>query len=161
MNKPCIQCGKECEIFPVQLGDIFTLVYLRICSHECMFLEAYDYIYKNGYHEDFGNELYDHQSIEDASERKKYIDEEILEVSIARMKGFISDPNLLNTPMPHGIANLFAQPSRDSFCSTTTMVFLRPTKDQKLEWARDLIDRIKNDLNDAIEDLEKIQNEQE
>lgn len=29
-TKPCIQCGTECDILAVQLGDIFTLTYLRV-----------------------------------------------------------------------------------------------------------------------------------
>jgi hypothetical protein len=67
--KPCIQCGNDCEILPVMLGDTFTLTYLRVCSSECMFLVAYDYLYDICHHKDFRNKLYELQNEEDRGKR--------------------------------------------------------------------------------------------
>ena len=85
MLKPCIQCEKECEIFPIQLGDIFTLTLLRVCSAECMFLIAYEFMREEFTHKSFRNWLYNKQDKEDKFEKDEYI-KEITDMSLKMMQ---------------------------------------------------------------------------
>jgi hypothetical protein len=128
-KKPCIQCGKECDIFPLQLGDVFTLTLLRICSEECMFREAYDYLYEIGEHKAFRSWLYDKQNEEDEVERDSYI-EDITNESIKYLKeSLATNLNLLTTPLPKMAQDFFNMPSlptagsvmRFTRCTITTL----------------------------------------
>jgi hypothetical protein len=156
--KPCIQCGKECEILPVELGDIFTLTFLRICSGECIFLEVYDYLYSIGYHKDFRNKLYDKQDDGDKKARDAFIESTTKEFLDRFQKGLERNPKLLTTPAPTGILEMFTQPS-DFLCSPTTMTFTRPSTEDKIKWQRDHIDRLKKELEEANEDMAKLEKE--
>ncbi len=158
MKKPCIQCGNECEILPVQLGDIFTLTFLRICSPECMFMEAYDYIYEMGYHKHFRNKLYDKQNEEDAAERKEYVDQ-VTEESLKMMRKHLeANPNLLSTPAPQNILKTFEGVPPIPQCSGQTIRFTRPTKQEKIRWQKERVDRLKTDLYEALKELEELKN---
>ena len=115
--KPCIQCGNDCEILPVQLGDLFTLTFLRICSAECMFMEAYDFLYSIGYHKSFRAKLHDKQNEEDAAERKVYVDQ-VTEESLKMMREYLTCP----LPVPSFRSNL----------NTVSLPYLLPVKSTKL-----------------------------
>lgn len=104
--KPCIQCGKDCEILPVQLGDLFTLCFLRVCSGECMFLIAYEFMRDNCEHKQFRGKLYDMQNEEDKKERDDWV-KEVTDESLKMMReSFEANPNLLSHPVPEGIVEM-------------------------------------------------------
>ena len=125
--KPCIQCGNDCEILPVQLGDLFTLTFLRICSAECMFMEAYDFLYSIGYHKSFRAKLHDKQNEEDAAERKVYVDQ-VTEESLKMMREYLeANPKLLSNPAPDCMLKMFEGATPFSQCSGQIMKFTRPT----------------------------------
>lgn len=156
MKKPCIQCGEECEILPVQLGDIFTLTYLRICGPECMFLVAYDYLYDIGYHKDFRGKLYEKQNEEDKEERSAYVDA-VTEESLKMMReSLAANPQLLSTPMPEGILSIFQGVSPMSQCSSKPMRFSRPSTEDKIKWQSERVKRLKKDLREALKELEDL-----
>jgi len=158
-KKPCIQCGNDCEILPVQLGDIFTLTYLRICSPECMFIEAYDYLYEIGYHKSFRGALYDKQNEEDMAERKAYVND-VTEGALRMMREhFETNPNLLSTPAPDCILKMFEGVPPIPQCATQTMRFTRPTKQDKVRWQKERVDRLKKDLQEALHELDGLENE--
>lgn len=83
--KPCIECGKECEILPVQLGDLFTLCFLRVCSGDCMFLIACEFMRENCEHKQFRNKFYELQNEEDKKERDEYV-KEVTDESLKMMR---------------------------------------------------------------------------
>ena len=158
MKKPCIQCGNECEILPVQLGDLFTLTFLRVCGPECMFLEAYDYLREQCNHKGFRNWLYDKQNEEDAAERKAYVDgitEEALRMMREDLK---ANPKMLSTPMPEGMLKIFEDVKPIPQCSSSTVRFTRPSKDERIKWAKQHVERMQEGLRDAIKDLESLEN---
>jgi hypothetical protein len=157
-NKPCIECGKECEILPVMLGDTFTLTYLRVCSPDCMFIIAYDYLYKIGYHKDFRNSLYDMQNEEDKKQRDEFIKLTTTEFLADFGKRLAENPDLLSTPAPECITNMFDQAPQIPFVSGDTMRFTRPSKDERLRWAKEHLERMKEKLKEAHDDLEKLEN---
>ena len=157
-TKRCLQCGKECEILPVQLGDVFTLSYLRICSSECMFLMAYDYLYDIGYHKTFRGFLYDKQNEEDKLDRDRWVNE-VTEESLRMMREhFQTSPNLLSTPIPEGMLKMFAEMPPFPEISTT-MKFTRPSKKDRIKWQSTYVDKLKKNLQEAMQDLEKLGNE--
>lgn len=158
-KKPCIQCGNECEILPVQLGDIFTLTFLRICSPECMFMEAYDYLYEMGEHKTFRGKLYDKQNEEDAAERKEYVDS-ITDEPLRMMREDLPvNPNLLSTPVPDCILKMFEGVPPIPQCSSQSMRFTRLTKQEKIRWQKERVDRLKKDLREALHELEGLEND--
>lgn len=158
-TKPCIECGKECEILPVQLGDSFTLTYLRVCGPECMFIVAYDYLYEIGYHKEFRNKLYDKQNEEDKVLRDEFIDTTTEMYLESLKKRLEANPGLLTTPTPNCITDLFASVPSIPSCSSTTTRFTRLTKDEKIKWARQRVQRLQEDLLEAQLDLAKEEND--
>ena len=158
-NKPCLHCGTDCQILPVQLGDIFTLTYMRICSAECMFMMAYDYLYEVGYHKQFRNSLWDKQDAEDAALRKEFVDT-VTEEALKNMREhFETNPNLLSTPAPDCILKMFEGVPPIPMCSSQPMRFTRPTKKEKIRWQTEHVQRLKDNLREALHDLEKLENE--
>src|SRR5277367_6119294 len=92
-TKPCIECGKDCEILPIQLGDMFTLRFLRVCSGECMFLIAYEFIRDIYEHKGFSGKLYNMQNEEDKNLRDDFV-KEVTDESIKNMREhFKTNPN--------------------------------------------------------------------
>lgn len=157
--KPCIECGKECEVFPIQLGDFFTLTYLRICSDECMFLTAYEFLREIGEHKSFRAFLYKNEYEDDKKERDEFVDA-VTKDSIENMrKHFEANPNILSHPVPKSVIEMFSKSERIPFSSGQTMRFMRPTKQQRIEWANERLKRLKEDLKEAINDLERLENE--
>jgi hypothetical protein len=157
--KPCIECGKECEIWPIQLGDLFTLCHLRVCGGECLFLIAYDYLYEIGYHKQFRGKLYDLENEEDAALRKEFVDM-ITEKSLQRMREDLkASPNLLSTPAPNGLLKIFEGISSIPQNAGKTMKFTRPSIENRIQWAKEHVERIKMALAEALKDLEKVENE--
>lgn len=157
--KPCLQCGNSCKILPVQLGDIFTLTYLRICSLECMIIITYDFLYEIGEHRNFRDSLYDKQDNEDAIESKKFI-YEVTEDTLKNMKEhFEANPNLLSTPIPKEIANIFA--SNPSILSNSAEIirWVRPTKEDKIKWQSNYVANLKDKLKHAVQELEDLESE--
>lgn len=154
--KPCIECGKECEILPVQLGDLFTISYLRVCSGECMFLQAYEFLREIGYHKQFRGSLYDKQNKEDKKERDDYV-KMITDESLKSMREhFESCPELLSTSAPSFVSELFKNsPTISSNCGTT-MRFTRPKLEERIRWQKESIERLKKQLEDEEESLNKL-----
>ena len=159
LTKPCIECGKECEILPVQLGDSFTLTYLRVCGPECMFIVAYDYLYEIGYHKDFRNKLYDKQNEEDKALRDEFIDTTTKMCLESLKKSLEANPGLLTTPTPNCITEMFASAPQIPSCSSSVFRFTRPSKEDKLKWARAHVTRMRERLQEAEQDLAKAENE--
>lgn len=106
-KKPCIHCEKECDILPLELGDSFTLTYLRVCSPECMFMIIYDYLYKICYHRDFRNHLYHLQNAEDKDLRDEFIDVTTKMVLVDFKKHLKVNPKMLSVPVPQGVMDMF------------------------------------------------------
>lgn len=157
-TKPCIHCGKECDILPVQLGDIFTLSYLRICGAECLFLVAYDFMRDECMHKQFRNKLYELQNEEDKSAAREFV-KEVTDESLRMMaEYFRENPEILSTPAPSCITDMFAS-KLEMPCLGATMQFTRPKLRDKIKWAQEYIDRLNKDLRDAQEDLDRLENE--
>lgn len=108
-KKPCIECGEECDIFCIQSSDLFTLCYLRICSAECMFIIAYEFMQENCIHHLFRNKLNELQNEED----KKLKDDRIKEITDESMKNiekaFRSNAYFWNLG-PNRIAEILGNP---------------------------------------------------
>jgi hypothetical protein len=156
--KPCIECGKECEILPVQLGDLFTLTYLRVCSAECMFLIAYEFMREEVIHKQFRNKLHDLEDKEDKKERDAYV-KMITDESLKQMaQDFKENPLLLSHPVPNKIVEMFASKPTIPSCGSTVR-FTRPKIEDRITWAKEHVDRMKQQLKDALKDLEKLENE--
>lgn len=156
--KPCIECGKDCEILPVQLGDLFTLTNLRVCSAECMFLIAYEFMREECIHKQFRNKLHTLENEEDAKERAAYV-KMITEESLKEMaKHFKENPLLLSHPVPNEIVDMFKNAPPIPSCGPTAR-FTRPKVEDRIKWAKEHVNRLKKDLREALHDLEKLENE--
>lgn len=157
--KPCIECGKDCEILPVQLGDMFTLSYLRVCSGECMFLIAYEFLREIFEHKQFLSKLYDMQNYEDNTLRDEYIDFTTKEFLKAQREHFEENPTLLSTPIPNVIFEMFGnQHSIPQSCGTT-MRFTRPSKKERIKWTISYIKQLKKQLYEEENSLKKLYDE--
>lgn len=153
--KPCIECGKECEILPVQLGDFFTLTYLRVCSSDCMFLVAYGFLREIHEHKQFRNYLYDLQNEEDKAASSKFVDE-VTQESLKRMREDLEkNPNLLSTPIPQGISEMFKGPHISQNCGQMVR-FTRPSIDDRIKWQTQSVERLRTQLANEEEDLKKL-----
>jgi hypothetical protein len=155
--KPCIECGKECEILPVQLGDLFTLCLLRVCSGECMFLIAYEFMRDQAEHKQFRKKLYDLQNEEDKKERDDYV-KEVTDESLKMMREhFEANPNMLSTPAPNCISELFASRPEIPHSCGKTVTFTRPCMEDRIKWARQHVQRAERGLAEALKDLDKLE----
>lgn len=151
--KPCIQCRKDCEIMPVQLGDFFTLTYLRVCSPECMFLEAYDFMYSIGEHKHFRNHLYNLQNEEDNKERSAFMEKVTKEAMKNMAEDLKANPNMLSAPVSNSVLEMFA--SKPNFPSVgATMTFTRPSRANKIKWQTEHVESLRKKLAEAENDLE-------
>jgi hypothetical protein len=159
-DKPCLQCGTECKILPVQLGDIFTLAYIRFCSAECLFMMTYEYLYKIGYHKSFRNSLLVLEEVEDAAMRKDFVDT-VTDDALKVLHECLQDnSNLLSTHVNDSILKIFeGVPPIPSLCSNQTIRFTRLSKQEKIRLQTDHINRLKDSLRDALHDLEKMEND--
>lgn len=159
--KPCIQCGKDCEILPVQLGDLFTLCYLRVCGGECMFLIAYEFMCDIFEHKQFRNKLYEMQNEEDKKDRDDLVKEITDEWLRSRREHqhLEANPLLLSHPIPEGIAEIFENSPGIPQAAGTTMRFTRPSREDKIKWANKHVERLKDDLRNALHELEGLENE--
>lgn len=154
--KPCIECGKDCEILPVQLGDFFTLTYLRVCGSECMFLIAYEFMRENCEHKQFRNKLHNMQNEEDKAERDAYV-EEVTNESLKMMREHLqANPDLLSRPVPNLISEAFVNSPGIQQCSGETMRFTRPKLEDRIEWAREHLKRTEKAAAEALDDLHKL-----
>lgn len=157
--KPCIECGKDCEILPVQLGDFFTLTYLRVCSAECMFLVAYTFMREIGEHKQFRNHIFGLQNEEDKALRTEHVDEVTQESLKSMREAFENCPDLLSRPVPNLVHDLFkSTPTISNQCGQT-MRFTRPKLDDRIKWAKEHVVRMQNNVEQALEDLQKLLNE--
>ena len=82
--KPCRHCSNPCEIYALQIGDIFNLMYLRVCNIECLFMLAYDFLHKEGLHKDFlvwleKQEEKDDQELNNLKQRKEELERKLEE----------------------------------------------------------------------------------
>lgn len=155
MKKPCIECGVECEIMPLQLGDAFTLTYLRVCSAECLFLITYEFLHREGFHKHFRNTLYDKQNEEDRAERDNFI----RNVSDDAIKGMAehlkSSSDIFSRVQPDVVNNLFNNRPEIPH-GGQTMSFSRPSHEQRIKWAQERVERIQQEFFEALRDLKKI-----
>lgn len=160
-KKPCIQCGELCDIFPVMLGDTFTLTYLRVCGPECLFLEAYDYLYKICYHKDFRNHLSDKQYEDDAKLCDEFIKTTTDQYLESFEKHLKANPEMLTYPAPDSILSLFKDSNKIPNTSAGTMCFKRynPTKQEKMRMQKEHIEKLQKDLREAQDDLDKLMND--
>jgi hypothetical protein len=125
-NKPCIVCKKDCEIWPVQLGDLFTLCYLRVCSHQCLFLLAYEFMHTIYQHKQFRGKLYNMQNEEDKKLRDDFV-KEVTDESLKMMR----DSILLSLPVSEGLEiNLTYDTASTQPLLGSTMRFTRFSKEQ-------------------------------
>lgn len=157
--KPCIECGKECEIFPIQLGDFFTLTYLRICSDQCMFLTAYEFLRGIGEQSTFRNFLYENEYEDDKKDRDEFVKIVTEDALENQRKHFEANPNILSSPIPQSVIEMFSKGETIPYSSGQTMRFLRPSKQDRLKWANERVERLKQDLKEAVLDLERTENE--
>jgi hypothetical protein len=157
-TKPCILCRIECDILPVQLGDFFTLTYLRVCGAECMFLVAYDYLYEIGEHKSFRNSLHDKENDEDKAECKRFRDEVTKQALESMRKDLENSINLLSTPIPPLIHEMFSN-STPLPQTGGTMKFTRPSKKDKISWQAKHVVGLRERLAEAEKDLEALINE--
>lgn len=156
--KPCIHCGKECDIMPMQLGDSFTLCYLRVCGPECLFSIAYDYLHEVGYHKQFRSSLYDKQNPEDKEKRDEWV-KEVTEGALKAQREYLeSNPHLLSTPAPESILKMFRNSSKVPLFEGKTMTFTRPSLENKIKWQKAYVEKLTNNLKEALLDLEKLEN---
>jgi Sec-independent protein translocase protein TatA len=154
--KPCIECGKDCDILPVQFGDFFTLTYLRVCSPECMFLVAYEFMRDIGEHKQFRNKLWELQNEEDKALRTNHVDEVTQESLRSMREHFEKCPDLLSRRVPNLVSDLFkSAPTISSNCGQT-MRFTRPKLDDRIKWQLESVQRIKTQLADERDQLEKL-----
>jgi hypothetical protein len=157
--KPCIECGKECEILPMQLGDLFTLTYLRVCSAECLFLIVYEFLVDIGDHKQLRGKLYDLQNKEDKKDRDDWV-KVVTDESLKIMKEHLdANPLLLSTPIPNIIVETFRNNPGIPQSGRETMRFSRPTKMERIKWARNHVKKLNADLKKALCELEAIENE--
>lgn len=159
--KPCIECGKDCSILPVQLGDFFTLTNLRVCSGECMFLIAYNFLYENHLHRDFRNKLNTLENKEDAEERAKYqkiITDEALK---DQEKYFKENSTLLSLPVPKKMTDMFLSMKPIPQTASKTCCFTRPKIEDRIKWQTKYIEDQKMKLEEAKKYLLKIENERQ
>lgn len=157
--KPCIECGKECEILPVQLGDVFTLTLLRVCSAECMFLIAYEFMRERYEHKHFRSKLADMQNAED----KKTRDEMIEETTQSHLKymeeHYKANSDMLSTTVAQGLMDLFSSSPHIPCGGSQTVRFTRPKIEDRIKWAEEHVEQMKEDLKGALDDLKKLENE--
>ena len=157
--KPCIECGKDCEILPVQLGDLFTMSYIRVCSGECMFLQAYDFLREIGYHKQFRGSLYDKQNKEDKKECDAYV-KMITDESLKQMREhFEACPKLLSTPAPNLVVEMFKTPSTIPCNSGQTVTFARPSLEDRIKWTKESLAKHQKRYNQTKKELLRLQRE--
>jgi len=70
-----------------------------------------------------------------------------------------ANPKLLSTPVPEGMLKIFEAVTPIPQCSSQTMRFTRPSREDRIKWQSAHVDRLKETLQEAIQDLEKLQNE--
>lgn len=157
--KPCIECGRECEILPIQLGDLFTLCYVRLCGAECLFLFAYDFMRDKCVHYEFRAKLCNIQNEEDKKERDDYVNE-VTDESLRMMTlSFKENPLLLSLPVPDTTTEMFKSKCEIPQSCGKTMRFTRPSLQDRITWAKEHVERMKESLFKAVSDLERLQNE--
>lgn len=158
-KKLCIYCKENCEIFPIMLGDSFTLTYLRVCNTDCLFWVTYDYLYSICHHKDFQNHLHESQEAED----KKKCDEFIRLITDQFLDDFKkhleANPKLLSTPTPPEFFKMFSEAPSFPMCNSTPMKFYRPTKKERLKWAKENVVRTCEAWEQALKELDKLERE--
>lgn len=156
--KPCLVCDKPCEIYSIQLGDVFTTSYLRICSDGCLFDLAHEFLYSICEHKNFRNWLSKKELKEDSKERDAFIDE-ITNYAIESIKESLKgSENLLSRPKSPLTEKMFGQgeiPQKTG----PTMRFKRPSLKDRIKWQKEFITRQKTLLKDAEDDLREMENE--
>jgi len=158
-KKPCLNCGEDCDILPVQLGDIFTLTLLRVCGPECLFILTYDYLYSIGYHKGFRSSLYEQQNEEDKSERDKYV-KEVTDESLRMLREHLAaNSDLLSRPMPECLMKVFSDAPPLPMNSTKMVKFARPSKEQRIAWQKKRVRALRKDLKESLHELQVLENE--
>jgi hypothetical protein len=118
---------------------------------------AYDYLYEIGYHKSFRNHLYDQQNEEDKLCRDSWIKSITDEFLKNQADSFKSNPNLFSMPIPELKMFEGCEPLQQN--SGATMRFTRPSKEDQIKWQSAHVESLKQKLNEATNDLEKLTNE--
>lgn len=159
IKKPCIYCGDDCDIFSIQLGDAFTLTYLRLCDWECFFWLTYDYLYSLGRHRDFRHYLYEKQSPEDEKEKDEFIKFSTSQFLEEFKKGLGINPYVIPSPIPEVLLKLFYDTPFFNLDRSTSIKLCRSSKEDKLKWAKEHVEKMHTALENALKDLRDIENE--
>lgn len=72
---------------------------------------------------------------------------------------FQVNPNLLSTPMLNWPVKMFEDILPIPMCSGKSMKFTCPTKQEKIRCHTEYVNRLKESLRDALNNLEKVENE--
>lgn len=151
--KPCISCGEPCEVFAIQLGDSFTLTWLRVCNERCLFETALEYLYSIGESKNYRNSLYKLMNKEDSEALYKFMDQATEAALKDFRKHLEENPDLLTTPYPKGIIEAFKDHKQIPVNSGTTCRFVRPKVEDLIKYQKQYIDDLKRRLRDAEEYL--------
>lgn len=149
--KPCTNCGEECEIFPIQLGDQFTLTYLRVCDYKCLFETAYEFLYSLSDHKNFRNFLLDLENEEDKADRKVYL-EELQKEQLSKISEKLNS-DLLKAQLPIELFKSFknAEPIEKH---SKTLKFCRIPEEELIRLQKEFIEAQRKKLKEAERDLE-------
>jgi hypothetical protein len=158
-QKPCIVCGKTCDIFSIQLGDMFTLTLLRVCNFQCLFDTALEFLYELQEHKTYSDKLWHKQHADD----RKLRDEVIQQLTSAfledQRKHFEENPKLLSTPIPQGIFDTLKGISKIPISGEGTIRFSRPKLEDRIKWQKNHIESLKEKLKKAETELEAMNHE--
>lgn len=155
-QKPCLVCEKQCSIYAVQLGDSFTLTYLRLCSGECLFELAYEYLHSLYEHKTFMNSLFSKENEEDRKAREKSEQIRLEAFLKAQKESLEKNPSLLTAPIPDFFKDINRMPI---FHLGKPIKFIKSSPEIRLEREINYIKNLNNKLEEAVKDLKKILNE--
>ena len=84
----------------------------------------------------------------------------ITDESLKQMREhFEKTPELLSTPVPNLIVEMFKTPPTIPVNSAQTVTFTRPSLEDRIRWAKDHLSRTQKEYNEAQKDLEKLRME--
>ena len=161
MEKNCLHCGKKCEIFALQLGDFFTLTYIRVCNFTCLFSLANEFIYELGEHRAFGQFLKEKENEEDKEACALFIKQMIKNSLETMEKDFKGNPNLLLTPATEGLLKILENSTPFPENSGKTIRFTRTSKEEQIKCHKKYIENLKSRLKDSENELEKVMEHKE
>jgi hypothetical protein len=121
-----------------------------------MFVVAYDYLCEIGHHTDFRSSLYDKQNDEDKKLRDEFIDFTTKEFLEDFRENLEANPDLLSAPIPEAIFSIYSEAPKIPV-SGGDLRWIRPSKEDRIKWQREHVDRLRADLIIAVQELEKLE----